>query len=233
MADNIVFQVNPMHLKVVVTDPAAPNSGDPVRFGGLTGIALLDEGDGGCASTETVVDFGWYVATHPVTDSGGGIAVGDEVFYDDATDALTDASAGNTPYGYALESVGAGLTATIRVLHCPGASLGAGTVGAAQIAANAVVTAKILNANVTKTKLAGGFAHDDIIAGVDETMVAEITVAGMAVGDELVSVIVWAAGVPTKRANADFTVAGGKLSVVANAANNAANKYEVVWNDLT
>ena len=34
-------------LSVVVTNPAAPDSGDPVRFGSLTGLALVDEGDGG------------------------------------------------------------------------------------------------------------------------------------------------------------------------------------------
>jgi predicted RecA/RadA family phage recombinase len=134
MADNIVSRINPMPWPVVVTDPAAPNSGDPVRFGSLTGIAMLDEGDGGLGATETMVDFGWYVADHPVTDVvGGGIAVGSTVYYDDGADRLENDSTG-TPYGILLEAVGAGLTATVQVLHCPAPALGADSVGAANIA---------------------------------------------------------------------------------------------------
>ncbi len=132
MADNIVSSILRMTWPVVVTDPAAPNSGDPVRFGSMTGIAMLDEGDGGVGATETVVDFGMYVADHPVTDVVTGIAVGDTVYYVDANDRLENLTTG-TPYGIALETVDAGLTATIKVLHCPHPALGAGTVNTAAL----------------------------------------------------------------------------------------------------
>jgi|GEM_PF-4810646 len=134
MATNIVHRINPMPLPVIVTDPAAPDSGDPVRFGSLTGIALLDEGDGGVpAATYTMVDFGWYVATHPVTDVVAGISVGDTVYYDDGADRLENDTTG-TPYGIALEAVGAAATTSIKVLHVPAPAIGAGLVNTAALA---------------------------------------------------------------------------------------------------
>ena len=152
MADNIVSSILRKTWPVVVTNPAAPNSGDPVRFGSMTGIAMLDEGDGGVGATETVVDFGMYVADHPVTDVvGGGIAVGATVYYDDGADRLENDTTG-TPYGIALETVGAGLTATIQVLHAPHPALGAGTVGTANLAAG------VLSANAAgRAKMAAGY----------------------------------------------------------------------------
>jgi len=151
MADNIVSSILRMTWPVVVTDPAAPNSGDPVRFGSMTGIAMLDEGDGGVGATETVVDFGMYVADHPVTDVVAGIAVGDTVYYDDGADRLENDTTG-TPYGIALETVDTGLTATIKVLHCPHPALGAGTVATASLAAG------VLSADVAgRAKMAAGY----------------------------------------------------------------------------
>ena len=151
MADNIVSSILRKTWPVVVTNPAAPNSGDPVRFGSMTGIAMLDEGDGGVGATKTVVDFGMYVADHPVTDVVTGIAVGDTVYYVDANDRLENLTTG-TPYGIALETVGAGLTATIKVLHCPHPALGAGTVATASLAAG------VLSADVAgRAKMAAGY----------------------------------------------------------------------------
>jgi predicted RecA/RadA family phage recombinase len=151
MADNIVSSILRMTWPVVVTDPAAPNSGDPVRFGSMTGIAMLDEGDGGVGATETVVDFGMYVADHPVTDVVAGIAVGDTVYYVDANDRLENLTTG-TPYGIALETVDAGLTSTIKVLHCPHPALGAGTVATASLAAG------VLSADAAgRAKMAAGY----------------------------------------------------------------------------
>lgn len=152
MADNIIVSLNRMTWPVVVTDPAAPNSGDPVRFGSMTGIAMLDEGDGGVGATVTVVDFGMYVADHPVTDVvGGGIAVGATVYYDDGADRLENDTTG-TPYGVALEAVGGGATTTIQVLHCPHPALGAGTVATASLAAG------VLSADVAgRAKMAAGY----------------------------------------------------------------------------
>ena len=50
MATNLVQDPGKV-LSVVVTNPAAPNSGDPVRFGYMPGMAITDDGDGGTAAT--------------------------------------------------------------------------------------------------------------------------------------------------------------------------------------
>ena len=136
---------------VVVTNPAAPNSGDPVRFGSLTGMAITDEGDGGNAATYTTVNFGQFIADLVVDDtSGSGIAVGAAVFYDDTatgspTSNLNDDSTAYF-FGFALEAVGNNATTRINVFHTPSpgaGTLAAGSVGTAKIAANAVTAAKL------------------------------------------------------------------------------------------
>lgn len=177
MATNIVYE--PAHkLAVVVTDPAAPDSGDPVRYGVQTGIALLDEGEGGAGATETIVHFGQFVAELYVDDtSGAGIAVGDPLFYDDTETGnpatnLNDDSVNGYFFGIALEAVGANATTKIKVLHVPSpgsgslVNLGITTgklanlaVTAGKLAANAVETAKILDANVTSAKLEAPLTH--------------------------------------------------------------------------
>ncbi len=150
-------------LPVVVTDPVSPKGGDPCRWGFLTGVAV----DVKNAAGVTVVDFGQRVHTlHTHDRVGGGIALGDTLFYADATDDIDNVATG-TPFGYAYSTLGAGLSGDVRVLHVPGhgaATLGAGVISAANISANAVdvakinadavTTVKILNANVTLAKLA-------------------------------------------------------------------------------
>lgn len=284
MANNKVFQ-DGYQLSVVVTDPAVPNAGDPVRYGLLTGVALTDEGDGGNAATETTVDFGPGVWDLSVIDEvGGGIAVGDAIFYDDALDGLTNDPSGNYFFGFANEAIGGGLTATIQVIHVPSpgaGTLGAGTIATANLAvgilsanaagraliaagyfdaatalsafgadsltnavlldavqdgafvANAATRALFADDFLTGDKLGAGVIVQEVVAGQDETGDVTIPVTGLAAGDELVGFIVMAAGVPTQRANADFTVGAANLTVVANAANNAANAYIVTWIDKT
>lgn len=127
---------------VAVTDPAAPVSNDPVRYGVMTGIALTDEGEGGNISTETSVDFGPFSASFSVKDEvGGGIALGATLFYSDTLHGLTNSPSGTYFYGFALGTVGAGLTATIEVLHVPApgsGTLGAGTIATANLAAGII-----------------------------------------------------------------------------------------------
>jgi hypothetical protein len=141
-------------LPVIVTDPVTPQGGDPVRWGFLTGVAVDDENAAGV----TVVDFGQRVHNLTVTDRvGGGIAVGATLYYADATNDIDNVTTG-TPFGYLKGAlIGAGGNGVREVLHVPGhgaATLGAGVVSAANIAADAVETAKILNANVTLAKMA-------------------------------------------------------------------------------
>jgi hypothetical protein len=154
MADNIKYEPG-WKLDLTCTKPDAPDSNDPVRIGYLTGIAEDDED----AAGKTPVNTGPFVGKFSVKDNGGsGISIGDVLWYhDDQTPLLDNVSTGGYYYGIALEAVGAGLTATIQVRHsdAPGGAgtIANGTIGATQLAANGVITAKILNANVTAPKL--------------------------------------------------------------------------------
>ncbi len=138
-------------LAVVVTDPATPASGDPVRLGKLSGIAMLDEGAGGAGATETVVYFGPGVFDLTVDDNEGtGIAVGDSIWYHDTGTGTGPVNLNNTPgsadafFGYALETVGANATTLINVMHAPygspgtvtQADLAAGSVGVSELTTN-------------------------------------------------------------------------------------------------
>jgi len=130
--------------EIACTSPAVPAVGGPVRLGNLTGVALTREGEGGNSAGHCTVDFGISVWDLPVTDSvGGGIAVGDTLFLIDGAPATVKNDSSGVYFGIALEPVGAGLTATIRVLHDFG--VGAGTVGPGTIAtahlANGILSA--------------------------------------------------------------------------------------------
>jgi hypothetical protein len=73
-----------------------------------------------------------------------------------------------------------------------------------------------------------------VVAGQDETSDTTIPVAGLAAGDALIGVRVMNTGVPSQRANSDFSLAtDGQLTVVGNAADNTGNYYLVEWVDLT
>jgi hypothetical protein len=145
---------------VVVTDPTTPESGDPVRWGYLTGIALIDEGED--IANQTSVNFGPFEARLLVDDNvGGGIAVNDLLYYNDTATGTPATNLNNTStgyfFGFAAEAIGANATETIRVIHVPSpgtGTLAAGGVGTAQLADDAVTTAKILDANVTTAKIA-------------------------------------------------------------------------------
>lgn len=142
-------------LSVIVTDPAVPNAGDPVRYGFMTGVALTDEAEGDNPAGYTSVDFGPGVYTLPVTDSvGGGIALGDTLFYVDASDDVRNNPAGYF-FGFALQTVGMGATTNIRVLHVP--APGSGVIGAGTIA-TANLAAGILSADAPgRAKMAASY----------------------------------------------------------------------------
>lgn len=138
------------HLSVEVTHPTTPASGDPVRFGQLTGVAMLDEGGGGNPSGYTSVDFGptvYDLSVKAVDGSGNSaVAAGDAIFYVDGdTPKLSKKSSGYF-FGFALEAIDAGETDTIQVVHAPSpgsGTLGTGTVGTVNLAAGAVEAAKL------------------------------------------------------------------------------------------
>lgn len=130
MAQNLIKSPGQQYA-VVVDAPASPQSGDPVRFGAATGVALTSMD----AAGETTVDFGpgtWQIPVAAVAASGPvAIEPGDALFFSDTVvPALSRRSAG-TFFGLALDAVAAGETAVIRVAHVPAGSAEALGVAAA------------------------------------------------------------------------------------------------------
>lgn len=133
---------DPENLRVICSYPTTPAAGGVVIYGDLCGIAEGDEDSNG----ETVVRLGPWIGTQSVTDSvGGGIAKGDPLFASKATPVILSNLSTGVFFGWANEAIGAGLTATIEVIKdaYAGGVLGAGSVGATQLAAQAVTEAKV------------------------------------------------------------------------------------------
>jgi len=145
MATNIVR--DPSFIRsVVVTNPTTPASGDPVRYGERTGVALTDEGEGGNGATETTVHFGSFsgnFSVKGVDDSGNSaVAVGDAIFYVDADTPKLSKKASGYFFGFAEAAVTSGATATIEVTHAD-AGAWVGTVATGDIATGAVTAVKL------------------------------------------------------------------------------------------
>ncbi len=207
-------------LALVIDDPAAPNSGDPVRFGVLTGVAMLDEAGGGAGATETVTYTGPGVYDLSVDDNEGtGIAVGDTIYYHDiqtgtpATSLNNSATSMDAVFGIALEVVSANATTTINVLHIP---LGA-TVA---LASNAVVTGSITDDAVTSAKVEPG-----LIQYQDTQLTAAQVKALLATNIEVVATPGANLAVIPLRVDM-FLDHGGTDFVQVNATDHLALKYE-------
>ena len=145
MATNIVFDPGWL-LSVVCSDPATPASDDPVRYGNLTGLAMVDEDSDGY----TAVNFGPFIANLSVkgVDGSGNsaVAVGNALWYVDADTPKLSKKATGYFYGIALETVNSGATKTIQVMHIPSPGTGAlasGSVGTTQLADAALTAAKL------------------------------------------------------------------------------------------
>lgn len=161
MATNKVY--SDTILSVVCSDPATPASGDPVRVGSFTGVAVTDEGEGGNAATNTSVDFGvgvWDLSVKGVNDAGdSAVAVGDAIYYVDADTPKLSKKVSGYFFGIALETVAGGATATINVLKLPP--------GFTQIADGILNGTKL--ANVADANVVGGIPvlhRIDVPAGV-------------------------------------------------------------------
>lgn len=152
---------------IACTNPATPTAGGPVRLGFNTGICVVEEGEGGNPAGQATVDFGPGIWDLSVTDTvGGGIAIGDTLFYHDgAPPTIDNLTTGGYFFGFTLETVGAGLTATIRVMHVP--APGSGTLGAGTIA-TANLAPGILSANAAGRALmaAGYFNAAQLLATI-------------------------------------------------------------------
>ena len=125
MATNIVrIDTSPSHQNAyTVSHPASPVSGDPVLIGtAITGIALTSEGEGQNIATQTSCHTGSFVARFSVAGQGvaapAAIPQYGRVYYDQAATPVLNADSTNGVFfGFALQAVGSGLTATIEVLH--------------------------------------------------------------------------------------------------------------------
>ena len=138
------------HLSVIASDPATPASGDPIRAGLLTGVALTAESAAGNPTGYTSADFGpsvWDLSVKGVNDSGNSaVALWDDLYYVDADTPKLSKKASGYFFGYALEAVGSGQTDTINVLHVP-------SPGSGSIASGAITATKLASAAVTAAKL--------------------------------------------------------------------------------
>jgi predicted RecA/RadA family phage recombinase len=102
-------------LQVVCSDPATPASGDPVIVGQIPGVAQAAEDT---ADGLTSVDFGGvYLLSVKGVDGGGNsaVAVGDILYYVTADTPKISKKATGVRFGYALEAITSGSTATIQV----------------------------------------------------------------------------------------------------------------------
>ncbi|MBX6166300.1 MAG: DUF2190 family protein [Thermobispora bispora] len=113
MAKNIIFE-NGDQLAVAVTDPATPAAGDPVVVGQLPGVALTAEGADGQTTIKTT---GVATLSVKAIDGSGNsaVAAGDILYYISGdTPKLSKKNTG-VRFGYALEGISSGSTATIKV----------------------------------------------------------------------------------------------------------------------
>lgn len=169
MAKNMKRENN-WRVNVVVSYPASPVSGDPVRFGPLTGVALTDEGGGGNAATETSVDFGprsWLVSVKGIDDAGNSaVADGDPIYFVDESVPLSKKASGYF-FGIARGTVSSGATTAITVDHVPMASNLAGIIGASDL--TTTMRTGFIPLNITELRIIAG----DVIGNTTEGMLLD------------------------------------------------------------
>lgn len=113
MATNRIFE-HGNQLALAATHPTTPASGGPVRVGQIPGVALIAEASDG----ETTIQFdGVFDLSVKGVDGGGNsaVAAGDILYYVDADTPVLSKKTSGVRFGYALEAVTSGATATIRV----------------------------------------------------------------------------------------------------------------------
>lgn len=119
MSTNDKFTTSQL-LWIAVDNPASPVSGDPVRAGDRIGVALTDEDENGLTS----VDFRpkvWELSVKGVNDSGNSaVALFDKLYYVDGDTPKISKKSSGYLVGYALETVGSGSTAAIKVATVDG-----------------------------------------------------------------------------------------------------------------
>ena len=145
MADNIERdEWKPFYVSGEMTFPAIPSSGDPVRFGAMTGIALTDEGQE--IALQTTAYFGPFWADVPVHASNGAVAIDDAIYFSDTATGSPATNLSNSPtgvfFGYARAAATSTEVATISINHpaSGGGGSGLGGGGYRSIASDEAVT---------------------------------------------------------------------------------------------
>lgn len=110
MATNRIYGQS--HKTLTLPVPAETSSGDPLVIGELPCVAVTDR----VSDAEATVQLdGVFHLEVTATAVGGGVAVGDPVYFNDG-DLTDDAVTGSNPFfGYALAAITADNTETIRV----------------------------------------------------------------------------------------------------------------------
>lgn len=93
---------------------ASVTSGDPVVVGQIPAVALIDTNADGNVTIKT--DGVFALSVKGVDGSGNkAVAIGDIIYHVDADTPKLSVKATGIRFGYALETVGSGLTKTIKV----------------------------------------------------------------------------------------------------------------------
>lgn len=104
-------------LRVVCSHPTTPASGDPVRYGEMTGVALVAEDADGFTQVDFTPGRGWDLSVKGVDGAGNSaVAVGDKIYYVDADTPPLSKKATGRFFGFANGAVTSGATATIEVV---------------------------------------------------------------------------------------------------------------------
>ena len=194
-------------LSVVVSNPTTPSSGDPVRMGGITGVAKIDEGDS--VADETTVEIVYDTVYNLFVDDNLSnlIAVFDPIYYHDSQTGSPSTSLNNDPegadafFGIALDVVADDATTKIRVLH--------------QAAPPRSV--------VEEFQLTGGSAGNHTVTGIE-------------IGDRLIAVqhFSTAASIATVAdLTSEFSISGANQINNAAGTDTSNDQLIVIYEDLT
>ena len=111
MATNRTYAMEDLTLPSIVPLPTTVLSGGPCVVGKIPCVAAMD------AASGVVVPYIKGVFTLSIKDTaGGGIALGDILYFDNTTTPKVNNTNTGVRYGYALAAVGSGLTASVDVL---------------------------------------------------------------------------------------------------------------------
>ena len=115
MAKNLIYSKLD-GLRVQCSHPTTPASGDPVRYGEMTGVALVNEDANGYTQVDFTQNRVWDLSVKAI-DGGGNsaVALGDKLYYVDADTPVLSKKTTGRFFGYALEAITAGSTDTILV----------------------------------------------------------------------------------------------------------------------